>query len=213
MASASTIDPPERRFCLSGVSWRTYKLLMVDYANRSAPRFTCDRGELEIVWLGSQHERANRTLATLVEIVVATRSVPVLAVGSMTYGRADLRRGVEADSIFYIRREPLIRGKWTIDPATDPPPDLAIEVEITPALIDKLPILAEMGVSEVWRCDGRRVTILMLTGAGYRESAASAALPPLTDADLTRFLADGETMGSTTWFRAVEAWAERGVEP
>jgi hypothetical protein len=64
-----------------------------------------------------------------------------------------------------------------------------------------------MGIPEVWRCDGERVTIRILERQEYLESGVSPALPVLTSESLQRFLADSRTMLSPDWFRAVSDWA------
>ena len=73
--------------------------------------------------------------------------------------------------------------------------------------INKMQLFASMGIPEVWRCDGRRVTILIRDGDAYQESSASAALPTLTREALGRFLAESRTMLSPAWFQAVSEWA------
>ncbi|WP_333312715.1 MULTISPECIES: Uma2 family endonuclease [unclassified Microcoleus] len=46
----------------------------------------------------------------------------------------------------------------------DPPPDLAIEIDITRSSIHRLELYASLGVPEVWRYDGKRLTIYQLEG-------------------------------------------------
>lgn len=41
-------SPAEQRVLLSNVSWETYERLLEDHQDSSAPRFTFDRGMLEI---------------------------------------------------------------------------------------------------------------------------------------------------------------------
>ena len=204
---AAVASPPEARVTLHGVSWRTYESLLADFVDRSVPHFTYDRGVLEIVSPGSEHERDNRTLAMLVEIVAAALSIPVDDVGSMTYKREDLQRGFEPDSSFYIQNEARVRGRVQIDPATDPPPDLVIEVDITSPSLDKFPIFAQMGVPEVWRCDQGRVSIHRLEAGSYLDSDSSGVLPPLTSNVITHLLAESRSLPRPNWFQAVSDWA------
>jgi Uma2 family endonuclease len=106
-----------------------------------------------------------------------------------------------------IQDEERIRGKRQIDLTVDPPPDVVLEMEMSRSALDKLPLFASMGVPEVWRCDGQRVTILILEQDRYRESPSSLALPVLTSDVLTRFLAESRTALSPDWFQAVSDWA------
>ena len=72
---------------------------------------------------------------------------------------------------------------------------------------DKLSLFASMGIPELWRCDGQRVTILILEQTHYRATSRSRAVPVLTSEVLTRFLTESRTMLSPDWFQAVSDWA------
>ncbi len=98
----------------------------------------------------------------------------------MTFRREDLERGFEPDSCFYVQSEARVSGKAQIDFSVDPPPDLVIEVDITSPSLNKLPICAQIGVSEVWRYDGVRLEILRLESTEYAAVPTSTTLPPLT---------------------------------
>ena len=72
------------------------------------------------------------------------------------WGLDDLRRkrhqkGLEPDDCFWIAHEAEVRGKTIIDLRTDPPPDLAIEVDISRSSLDRMGIYAKLRVPEVWR--------------------------------------------------------------
>jgi Uma2 family endonuclease len=211
VAIASVATPAEQRLILNGVSWATFESLLADHAERSSPRFAYDRGLLEIMTTSSEHERDNRTLAQLVEVVAEELGVDVLNVGSMTFKRKDLAQGFEPDSCFYIQHEDQVRKVVQIDPATDPPPDLVIEIDTTNSSLNRFPIYAGIGIPGVWRFARGRVTISRLEVGGYRESDASQALPLLTADILTRFLADSRAIGRTAWLRSVRSWVRQGA--
>jgi Uma2 family endonuclease len=200
-------SPAEQRVVLHNVSWETYERLLAEHTDRSAPRFAYDRGELEIMSPNPEHERANRRIAQLVLAVADEVGIPAEDLGSTTFRREDLERGFEPDSCFYTRNEEAIRGKDRIDLTVDPPPDLVIEVDITSPSLDKLPIYARLGVPEVWRYDGRKVSILVLEGERYAETARSAALWPLTSVILSRFIEESKTLERRAWMRKVREWA------
>jgi Uma2 family endonuclease len=198
---------PEERFVLHHVSWETYEGLLEDHIDRGVPRFTYDRGELEILTPSSEHEIDNRSLALLVELVAVELDIETLNVGSMTCNRRDLERGFEPDSGFYIQNEARVRGRSEVDLAVDPPPDVTIEIEISRSAIPKLPIYAAIGVPEVWPWDGERVTILVLRDGDYDERLVSAALPPITSEILMRFMNESRSMRRTAWVQRVREWA------
>ena len=198
--------PAGQTVILHGVSWETYASLLADHKDRSAPRFAYDRGELEILSPSPEHEKLNRGLALLVEVVAEESGIDVYDLGSTTFKREDLERGFEPDSCFYIQNEERIRGKDRINLEVDPPPDLVIEIDITSPSLDKLPIYARLGVPEVWRHDSRRTAILRLERAGYAESDESMVLPPLTSANLSHFMEGSKSMRRTAWLREVREW-------
>ena len=189
------------------VSWETYECLLADDEERRVPRMTYDHGVLELVTPSMPHEEDTQTLVLLVGIVTAILGVPIRKAGSTTYRRKDLERGFEPDGSFYIQSEARIRGQRQVDLSADPPPDLVIEMEQSRPALNKLTLFASLGIPEVWRCDGQRVTILVREGKTYRESSTSSALPALTSDVLTQFLGQSRTMLSPDWFQAVSDWA------
>src|SRR5690349_13948329 len=96
-------QPAEQRIVLHCISWETYERFLVDLADSSAPRLTYDRGTLEIMSPLPEHERQRHNLATLVEIAAEARDLDLLGLGSTTFRREDLQRGLEPDACFYIQ--------------------------------------------------------------------------------------------------------------
>jgi Uma2 family endonuclease len=206
-------SPAEQRVVLHNVRWETYERLLAEHADSSAPRFTYDRGELEIMSPSPEHERVNRRLAQLVLALTEEMGVEAEDLGSTTFRREDLKRGFEPDSCFYIENEELIYGKDRVDLSVDPPPDLVIEIDITSPSISKLPIYAQMGVPEVWRYDGERLTMWKLEGSRYTEITESLTLPSLTNAVVSDFAEKSKTTKRTTWLMAVREWAQSHAHP
>lgn len=204
---ATVTTAPQQRVVLHDVSWETYERLLLDQGDRSGPRLTYDRGELEILSPSAEHEEANRSLALVVEEVAIEWLIEIRNVGSTTFKRKDRERGFEPDSSFYVQHLEHVRGRSQIDLAFDPPPDLVIEIEVTRPALPKLPIFASLGVPEVWRWDGERFTILRLADDGYAEHPAIAALPQLTGEVLARFMNDSRSVRRTEWVRRIREWA------
>jgi Uma2 family endonuclease len=219
---AETIPPSARlvpqtesgqRIILQGVSWATYERLLADFQDSHAAHFAYDRGVLEIMVLSAKHEEPNRTIALLVEIVALEMDINIRNLGSTTFTREDLARGFEPDTCFYVQNEARVRGKEEIDLAVDPPPDLVVEIDITHPSLDKLPIYAAVGVTEVWRYDGQQLTIFTLKGETYHTHEASVALPHLTSQILSQFIAESKTLERLEWLRRVQQWARQQKRP
>ena len=74
----------------------------------------------------------------------------IRTLGSTTISREDLDRAAEPDCADYIDHQPQVAGR-RIDFATDPPPDLVVEVISTSTDLDKNRLYAALGVPELWR--------------------------------------------------------------
>jgi len=208
LATPPTDSPAEERTLLQGVSWEDYEQILEDNAEASGRRLTYDSGNLEIMTASIAHEQPNRTLSDLVVTILVEWDIDFLPAGSNTFRRRDLAKGFEPDSSFYIENVEAVRGKKKLDLRFDPPPDLVIEVEVTHSLVPKLPILAAVGVREIWHWENEAVRILCLEGAGYREARRSSVLAPLRPGELSSFLEQRVTMTGPAWIRAVRAWAQ-----
>jgi Uma2 family endonuclease len=108
--------------------------------------------------------------------------------GSTTLDRSDLDRGAEPDNAYYIQNQSRVAGR-KVDLATDPPPDLVVEVDITHTDINKPALYASMGVPEFWRYDGREWRIYKLQGNEYLEVANSPTFPIVSKEKFYEFLA------------------------
>lgn len=207
---ATVMSPPEAQIIMENIGWELYEGLLAAHPESASPRFTYDNGWLEIMILSVEHERINRKLALFVDLVAAESEVDAEGVGSNTFKREDKMKGFEPDSAFYFgANAKRVRGKKRLDLQVDPPPDLVVEVDVTSPSLPRLPILAAVGVPEVWRYRDGRVVILTLSGEDYKEVAHSRALPPVTGEVLTSFLREADTLDSPAWTRRVREWAAR----
>lgn len=203
---ATALSHADQTVVLENVSWQTYEQLLDDLVDRSAPRLTYDRGVLEIMSPTPEHERLNRTLAQLVEVVAEELQIETENLGSATFRREDLERGFEPDSCFYVRNAAAVHGKPRLDLTVDPPPDLVIEIDITSPSVRKASIYAVIGVPEVWRYDGTTFRIDRLEAAGYVSADSSSAFPMLTVQVISDFLERSRTSTRLNWLRSWREW-------
>jgi Uma2 family endonuclease len=192
---------------LQDISWETFDELITELESQPSKRLTYDNGQLEIWMPLIPHESYKRWLGRILELITEELDIEIRSLGSTTWRRQDLAKGIEADECYYIQNEAAIRGKMDIDLTTDPPPDLAIEIDITSLSLPRLPIYSALGIPEVWRFDGESVQILALNQATYREVPRSIALPLITPEALQNFLEQVKTMGETSWAKSVRQWA------
>lgn len=194
---------------LPTISWQTYEALLSDLSDSHSAHFAYDQGCLEIMVFSGRHEKLNRTLALLVEVVAEEMGIDVSNFGSKTFKRPDLAKGFEPDSCFYIQNEAQVWGKEEIDLSVDPPPDLVIEIDIYNSSLEKNPIYAAIGVTEIWRYDNNTLSIWVLMKGTYVEQDESRSLPSLTQSVLAQSLDDSQTMKRTAWLRQVRAWVRK----
>jgi Uma2 family endonuclease len=205
LITATLIQSPDR-VILPNISWQTYQSLIRDFEQEPAIRLTYDRGMLEIRMPLDPHETYKKVLGRLVEAATEELDIEIRSLGSRTCDRADLARGLEPDQCYYIQNEALVRGVAQIDLNQFPPPDLALEIDITSSSINRLSIYAALGVPEVWRYDGQTLTILSWQNGEYLSQDRSTALPLLNAEDLVRFLALRNTIGETKLVKQFRRW-------
>src|SRR5262249_49728729 len=124
-------------------------------------------------------------------VVVLTEELGlgIRAGGSTTLRRRRLRRGLEPDRCWWIANEPAMRGKWDLDLRTDPPPDLAIESDVTSSSLDRMAVYACLGVPEVWGWeDGPPAFELLQANRTYPPTPTTLPFPIVTPADLVAHL-------------------------
>lgn len=197
---------------MRNVSWETFERLLADHQDSAGIRLYYDNGMLEIKVPSSKHEKPNRTLALLIEELAVEMDLDLELLGSTTYKRDDLLKGFEPDSSFYIQNAEAVRGKDKIDLATDPPPDLVIEVDITSDSLNKFPIFAGLGIPEVWRYDDEKVAFYKLESDSYVKAEHSLAFPILTSEMATQFLDESAQMKLPAWVRRVREWAREQMQ-
>ncbi|HMF15711.1 MAG TPA: Uma2 family endonuclease [Gemmataceae bacterium] len=213
MSSIASIGQPPPGGCLrlSGVDWRMYSRLLRAFAERPGIRLTYDRGELEIMSPLLEHDDSGRFLGVLVFVLTEELDMPLKHGGSTTLRRRLKRRGIEADECFWIANARRMSGKRRLDLRTDPPPDLAIEVDVTNSSLDRLGIYGAIKVPEVWRLTGKSLTFYILGPDGsYVISPISRAFPFVKPADLLGFLLQARKAGDEmVVVRKFRVWVRR----
>jgi Uma2 family endonuclease len=192
---------------LSGVDWQEYTRLLRIFAERPGIRLTYDRGELEIMAPLYRHDKDGHVIGRLIVALTEELGLPLSSGGSTTMRRRRRRRGLESDECFWIASAPQMAGKRRLDLRTDPPPDLALEVDVTRSSLDRMSIYANLGVPEVWRLDGDTLTFEVLSGGTYQAAPTSRLFPLFTPADLMVFVQQArQAADENTVVRDFRAW-------
>jgi Uma2 family endonuclease len=200
----------ERRVLLEGISWATYERLLHDIGDGHV-RLTYDCGRLEIMSPGDTHQGVKTVAARIVEMYAFLAGIPIHGYGSMTMRREALQKGLEPDECYYVSSFSKLPENGTLDIAVDPPPDLAIEVDISRPDVAREPIYAALGVREVWLYDGRRFGVLRRDAAGHYEAVPqSQEFPDLPVDDFNRFVQIGLTSRQPAAIAALVDWFNAG---
>lgn len=148
------------------------------------------------------HEQYGYLIGRLIDVWTEQRSIDIKSCRTTTFRAADLQRGLEPDNCYYIEHEQQVRRSEEVDLSIDPPPDLAIEIELSRSSIDKLAIYAALGVPELWRFDGRMLQIFQLSAdRTYRPADSSACLPGIPVEEMVRVLGQVNTASETALVR------------
>lgn len=181
--------PPGGVTTIENASWELYERVLAELDGCNV-RITYDQGRMTLMSPLPVHERVKTLAGRLIEFATFQLDIPVCCLGSTTWKRKDLKKALEADECYYIQNEPTIRGRTDIDLKRDPPPDLAVEIDITHVSIDRPSVYAALGVGEIWRYDGAHFHFVRRTATGsYEPIAASTALPFMTPEIVDRFIA------------------------
>ena len=191
---------------LHDISWETYEQLLEIFAERSTPRMTYYQGTLELIVPLPEHERYSWTLGRLIVALSEEIGIEIIGLKSSTWRSEPKKAGNEADECFYIQNEALMRGKLTIDLKNDPPPDLAVEMDLTSSSINKMAVYAELKVPEVWIWKKGKLIINILNDTGYVESETSLAFGSFPVKELAQFMHLDSEKGENARIREFREW-------
>jgi Uma2 family endonuclease len=172
-----------------------YTKLRTIFDQKRGVKLTYDRGELEIMAPSTEHEDDAESLADLVKILTEELGLSIRRGGASTLKRKKLKKGLEPDKCFWIASAAKVAGVRRLDLRIHPPPDLAIEVDVTRSSLDRFDIYAKLGVLELWRLDGADLHFYQL-GANkkYTEVTTSPTFAGITPADLMGFVKQARTV-------------------
>jgi len=199
--------PEDASVTFHDVSWDEYEELLEQVGEAPGLRISYDDGSLCVMTISSEHEKYSSFISSLVTVIRLRLRIDILGFGSSTMRKRKRKKGNEPDACFYVQTASLIGNRIHLDFETDPPPDIAVEIDVHHDSRSKFPIYAALGVPEIWRYDGQEMTIYRLADEDAQEQYvavdASSALPMLTATLLTemieRMRKDGELSALLTF--------------
>lgn len=167
---------PGSAISIHNLSWQDFEAVLAELGEHRNVRLAYYRGTLEIMSPLARHERPHRIIADIVKAILESQGRDWEDFGSTTFKRPQIA-GVEPDTCLYIQNAERVRGCTDMDLSVYPPPDLAIEADVTSQTT--LEVYEAVRVPEVWIYRNHRLTIHVLQAGGYAEAVMSPIFPDL----------------------------------
>lgn len=207
----TTSSPPEQRTVLQNVSWETFEALLKDTGEDRNSRFAYDCGTLEIMTPLFEHENPKIQLDRFIFALAEELEIEIKSAGSTTLKRRFVKRGIEPDNCYYVQNELTIRDKQKLDLEKDPPPDLAVEIDITSSSVNKFGIYSALGIAELWRYNGQVLKFYQLIEGQYVEREFSIAFPIVSVNALSSFIEQSKITGEVALVKSFRAWLREKI--
>jgi Uma2 family endonuclease len=176
----------------------------------------CD-GRLTLLTESRKHGWYGERLGQLVIALAEGLKIPWEDAATATYRKKAKKGGVQGNKTFYLAdHAKLMRGSKNIDLKTQPPPDLAIEVEVSHSADDAVVVWGRLGVPEVWRFDpiaGEFGFWLRRSDGTYAAEERGLASPMLTAADILEQMKRADRVGADIWHVGLGAWVRKVILP
>jgi Uma2 family endonuclease len=198
--------PPGTVLTLSDVCWEEYEELLEELDERPFYRLSYDNGRLEVMTVSPEHEIPAGLFPHLISVLAEECDLDFLSLRSSTLRKKKRGRGIDPDDCYYFKEFKQVSGKKRIDLSVDPPPDLALEIDVTHGSIRKFPIYAAVGVPELWRYRNGKMKFYRLADDEYDEIANSDLFPFLAPDVVCEFLQKGEAEGTVAMVKEFRKW-------
>ena len=202
--------PPGQRVLLRDVTWQEFETIVDELGEHRAARIAYDTGVLEIMAPLLKNEIEKEIISDLLKALLEELDIEFRSLGSTTFKNQIMLQGIEPDQCFYIENESKIRGKKRLDLTQDPPPDLALEVDVTSRTHPS--IYEALKVPELWRFEKGKLQIKLLQNGSYVVSEQSKYFPNLTLAEiLPEYLEQSKTAGRNSVIKAFRNWVREQI--
>lgn len=201
---------PGQQLLVEDVNWQQFESILAELGERRASRLSYSNGRLEIMVPLPEHEKAKEIIGDMVKILLEARQIAFESLGSTTLKNERMSQAVEPDTCFYIQNQAAVIGKNRLDMSVDPPPDLAIEIDLTSRTqLDNYQIL---GVPELWRYARRGLQINVLQAEQYIESDVSPTFPNIPIVELVnQYTQQSQVAGRTSAIQAFKNWVRENL--
>ena len=198
---------PGQQLLLEDVSWQQFEGILADLGEHRSARVSYSHGYLEIMVPLPEHEKAKEIIGDTIKVLLDRLNINYDALGSTTLKSEIMTQGVEPDACFYIQNQALVLGKNRLDMNVDPPPDLAVEIDLT----SRTPLenYRLLGVPELWRYGNQGLQIEVLRDGKYVRSDSSPTFPDLPIVELINlYVQQSQIVGSSQAIKSFKQWVQ-----
>lgn len=157
-------------------TWQDYCVLRDSRGDGSLPRIKFRQGEILLMSPLPRHGREAHLLARIVETLLDSETRNYEAFTPITVDIPE-EGGIEPDYCFYINNYQTVVGKDRIDWQVDPPPDLAVEIDVT--TYTTVEDYAPYRIPEVWLFKKSVLNIYALCEDTYQQQSFSRYFPEI----------------------------------
>ncbi|MEM8778867.1 MAG: Uma2 family endonuclease [Cyanobacteria bacterium P01_G01_bin.49] len=147
-----------------------YEQLLNQLGDRSIPRLRFRDNHILLMSPLPEHGKEIDVIADLVKIMLRHQGRDWDSFHPITL-KSGKKPGFEPDACFYIENYQAILGKRKLDMSIDPPPDLAIEIDVTS--FTRIEDYISLAIPEVWIYKANELHIYLLTNNRYQEADKS----------------------------------------
>jgi Uma2 family endonuclease len=212
------IPPGDQRIAIRGLSWEMYDALSDAVGERQRVYLAYDGKDLEIMVKGRAHEHYQDLFGQLVHPIADDLHIPRRGAGETTWKRQSVTRGIEADQCYFFQADKLAKDSDALKRRSReiddyPNPDLAIEIDLSDAQIDRAAIYGALKVPELWRFDGESVVIEQLGPEGIYKRAEASQFLPIRAEEVQRWVVEENTDDLSAWRERLRAWIISELAP
>lgn len=196
--------PPGQKINLKDVTWEEFEKILEELGEHRAARIAYSNNRLEIMTPLPEHESNKEIVGDLIKALLEELDIEVYPLGSTTFKNQIMQEGIEPDNCFYIQKD-------RIDLTVDPPPDLALEIDVKSRTHRE--IYAKLGVPELWRFEKMKLQINVLQNGSYIEVDSSPNFPnlPLKEV-IPQYLEQVKTAGRNKTMKAFRKWIKEEIQ-
>ncbi|MDZ8260445.1 Uma2 family endonuclease [Nostoc sp. ChiQUE01b] len=201
---------PGQCLTLREITWAEFEAILDELGEHRAARVAYYQGVLEIRMPTPEHEVDKELIGDMVKILLDELELDWEPYGSTTFKRAEMAAGIEPDTCFYIQNARKMIGKRRINLSVDPPPDLAIEIDVISKT--QLSGYVALGVPELWCYGDGKLQVFVLNQGEYIQVETSLIFENLPVIErILEFLQLSLTQGSSTARRAFRLWVREAL--